>query len=265
MNKQQIAASLTQLERIRAEAARTGVPLDEASTKEMLRQQTSAEGVNTALQEIEHALRSKVRAEYEGQEEPPSVNERAQPHTPKKRPKFGPDVPPQQFSDLPKQLPAGHEDLPEKHGESRTPSPGGKAESVRRYTGKEVHDMIEILLRDPEVMKRLLAETGSKTWRGIFSARLPEGLVPEFEIPHPDFPRKPRIDRLWRKGDTIFEIKPNTPGSRERGLIQADQYARWMMKYGELPHNGRKWKIRVITYNQAKMIKFLRAIGKLPQ
>jgi hypothetical protein len=125
--------------------------------------------------------------------------------------------------------------------------------------------MIDILLRDKEVLARLLAVTNSKTWRGIFSARLPEGLTAEVEIPHPDFPgRKPRIDRLWRQGDTIFEIKPNTPGSRMKGSIQAQQYVDWMWRHGELSSKGGKFKFKVITYNQAKMIQFLRAIGKLP-
>ncbi len=91
-------------------------------------------------------------------------------------------------------------------------------------------------------------------------------MEPEFKINHPDFPaRNPRIDRLWRKGNTIFEIKPNAEGSTMKGLVQTKDYADWMVRYSELLPGGGVWQIEVITYDQAKMEQFLRGIGKLPR
>jgi hypothetical protein len=92
----------------------------------------------------------------------------------------------------------------------------------------------------------------------------PEELRPEYEVPHPDYPAqgKPRIDRLWRKGKTIIEIKPNTE-SALRGKPQAQQYAEWMDKYEPLP-NGEKWNWEVYEYDQNRMVEFLRDIGVLP-
>ncbi len=90
-------------------------------------------------------------------------------------------------------------------------------------------------------------------------------MLPEYTIPHPHLPagQRPRIDRLWREGDTIYEIKPNT-GSAGKGIVQAQQYAEWMDKYGELPPGGGKWKWKVVEYDQAKVLTYFRSIGILP-
>jgi hypothetical protein len=58
---------------------------------------------------------------------------------------------------------------------------------------------------------------------------LPKDLVPECEIPHPFFPKgRPRIDGLWRAGNTIFEFKPNNILAMQKGKAQSQQYAEWM-------------------------------------
>ncbi|HLM55850.1 MAG TPA: DUF4157 domain-containing protein [Pyrinomonadaceae bacterium] len=138
--------------------------------------------------------------------------------------------------------------------------PGGGQQKVATEVGNWAHKYAELLQRNPEVLKRLAKETGGSK---IFNKKLPDGLVAEHKIPHPHYadPKKPRIDRLWRKEETIFEIKPNTL-SAERGKFQAQQYAEWMDKFEPLP-DGRKWKSEVIEYDQAAMEKFLRGIGVL--
>jgi Domain of unknown function (DUF4157) len=159
-------------------------------------------------------------------------------------------------------LPEGYGDLGEQTGISTRTTPGGRQEKVPTAIGKWTDKNAELLQNDPTVLKRLAAEAGTSK---IFNKTLPnpEELIPEYKVPHPDYPaqEKPRIDRLWRRGKTIIEIKPNTK-SALRGEPQARQYAEWMNDHDPLP-NGEKWKWEVYEYDQAAMETFLRAIGVL--
>jgi len=156
--------------------------------------------------------------------------------------------------------PEGFEDIFDEPGMSKTGTPGGRAENPKTFSGKFADKYAEHLQRNPEILADLAQRTGGTK---IFNKKLPEGLVPEHSIPHPHYPpgMKPRIDRLWRRGETIFEIKPNTR-SAERGVVQAKQYAEWMDKYEPLD-GGRKWKSVVVEYDQALLMRYLEEIGML--
>jgi hypothetical protein len=158
--------------------------------------------------------------------------------------------------------PEGREDVLEQPGVNVTSTPGGKPQKVKAEVGTWTHRNAELLQKDPTILKRLAKETGKTK---VFNKPLPDDLVPEYQIPHPDYPagQRPRIDRLWREGNTIYEIKPNT-GSAARGEAQGRQYVEWMEKYGEPPPGGGKWKSEVIEYDQAAMESFLEGIGVLP-
>jgi hypothetical protein len=180
---------------------------------------------------------------------------------------YGPKVPAPdpKITAAPKQeapLPEGYGDLGEQTGTSTRTTPGGRQEKVPTAIGKWTDKNAELLQNDPTVLKRLAEEAGTTK---IFNKRLPnpEELIPEYRVPHPDYPvqGKPRIDRLWRRGKTIIEIKPNTK-SALRGEPQARQYAEWMDEHDPLP-NGEKWKWEVYEYDQAAMETFLRGIGIL--
>ncbi len=261
MTDQEVAERLVRLERMKAAAKSAGVPFEEGPLKKLLNRAKTVEEVDQILDTVEQRAGTKIKGVFSGQEEPVPAQQLPPPKV--KKPTKGPldpNSPPKQFEDMPEQLPEGYEDLPDKHGDAKRPSPGGKQEKPKAFAGKEAHKLAEILQNDPQVLARLRAETGAGD---IFSRKLPEGMEPEFKINHPDFPgRKPSIDRLWRKGDTIFEIKPDTMPAA-KGLTQARQYADWMEKYGELPPGGGKWKVEVITYDQKRLITFLRKIGSL--
>lgn len=261
MTDQQVVERLGRIERLKTGFEGLDVEFDQALVKKLLNRTKTVEEVDNVLNGLDERLQANLRKPSYG-EPPESALSRAQPKAPKQRPgKFDPNAPPKQFEDMPQELPEGHGDLPEKHGDTKTSTPGGKAEKTKTFVGKEAHSLAEILQNDPQVIERLIRETGGAN---IFNRQLPPGMVPEYRIPHPDFPgRKPSIDRLWREGNTIFEIKPDTMPAA-KGLTQARQYADWMQRYGELPPGGGRWNVEVITYDQAALEKFLRAIGKLP-
>jgi hypothetical protein len=168
--------------------------------------------------------------------------------------------------------PAGYGDVYEQTGVSTTPNPGGKAEKVKAVIGKVTHATVEVLQRNPEVLQRLAKEAGGTN---IFNKQLPNGLIPEYQIQHPDYPaqKRPRIDRLWRQGKTIFEIKPGTMVDGKlvptkeglRGEAQGKQYAEWLNKYDDPPPGGGRWESEVLLYDQDAMQKFLEGIGYLPK
>jgi hypothetical protein len=261
MTDEQVAQRLARIEKLKAGLGKLDVEFDEKLVKQLLNKSNTIEEVDNVLNGLDDRLRKNLLGASHG-EPAESALARPQPKTPKPpRERLDPNAPPKQFENMPEELPEGHGDLAEKHGDTKTPTPGGKAESTAAAVGKDAHSLAEILQNDPQVIERLIRETGSAN---IFNRRLPEGMIPEYTIPHPDFPgRKPRIDRLWRQGETIFEIKPNTMPAA-KGLTQAQEYANWMQRYGELPPSGGRWNIEVITYDQAALTRFFRAIGKLP-
>ena len=96
-------------------------------------------------------------------------------------------------------------------------------------------------------------------------SRLKPGLPKEVEVPHPDYSpgRRPRIDRLDSEAGEVIEIKPDTPYWRKQGMVEAQQYAEDMNKYGHPPASGGKWKPRVVFYDLETLMGFLRGIGYL--
>ncbi len=129
-------------------------------------------------------------------------------------------------------------------------------ENPKTAAGKYAHTYDDIL-NSPEVLVDMMKRANVKS--GIFSEPIPKNAIPEFQVPHPDYPAgwKPRIDRLVDRGATggeIIEIKPNH--LKSQGDVEAQQYAQWMDRFDPLP-NGNKWRWRTITYDQKKLMSYL--------
>ncbi|HEY0945721.1 MAG TPA: DUF4157 domain-containing protein [Opitutaceae bacterium] len=161
-------------------------------------------------------------------------------------------------------LPEGFEDVFEHGNVSRRNASRGKSgddiwgtPKDRTTAGTFAHNSAEVLQR-AEVLVDIMKRTPGRN--GIFSSPIPKDAVPEFAVPHPDYPAgmKPRIDRLIRDAGEIIEIKP--AHLRRQGDIEAQQYAAWMDKYHPRP-DGRPWTWRTITYDQAKLLAYLQRIG----
>lgn len=90
----------------------------------------------------------------------------------------------------------------------------------------------------------------------ITSEDLPPGCIKEFTIPDMRLPfeKRPRIDRLFRSGETIYEIKPAS--QKVRGDAQARGYVELMNRFEPLPE-GRKWQYKTVTYDEARVKQFL--------
>ncbi len=96
----------------------------------------------------------------------------------------------------------------------------------------------------------------------VTSDVLPSGVIKEYTIPQTKLPfeKRPRIDRLDRAGEMIYEIKPKS--QLAKGQAQAAGYAELMDKLEPLP-GGRKWGHKCITYDEVRVESFLRSVGVL--
>jgi hypothetical protein len=128
-------------------------------------------------------------------------------------------------------------------------SPGGKGVPDPFESGNFAHAMYEKL-------------DGLIGGARVTSDTLPPGVIKEYTIPDNRLPfdKRPRIDRLHRGGETIYEIKPTT--QKAKGDAQAKTYAELMDRFDPLP-GGRKWKYQTITYDEARVIEFLKDKGVL--
>jgi hypothetical protein len=261
LTDEEMLERLVALERMQAEAERYGVEFNRGAVKELLHKQKSVADIDAALESIKDGLRIRIRASWQPTPggEPP--NPLAGPSTKMPPRAKTPSDAPTQFGDMPQKPPAGAEDLFEQPGMNQTKTPGGKPENPKTFTGKFVDRNIELLQNDPKILEDMARRGfGGKK---IFSQDLPTGLEAEFRIPHKKFPpgQEPRIDRLWRKGDTIFELKPNTKAA-ELGEGQAKTYAELMDRVEPLKPPA-KWKSVVVTYDQTALMEYLRSIGVL--
>ena len=126
MTKEQIAERLVHLERMKAAAAHSGVPFEDAAVRELLTRQKTVEEVDRALTAIEERLSKNIKTAYSGEEEATSALANPVTDTPKpKKGATGPNAPPKQFEDLPQQLPEGYQDLPEKLAETEARGKAG--------------------------------------------------------------------------------------------------------------------------------------------
>jgi hypothetical protein len=264
MTDEEIVERLIRLERLQRAATEVGVPFERGPTKELLHRQKTVDEVDKALSSLEDALRVRIRKIHlPGEtEEPLSALARPQtkmPPRPKGKTVAGTTT---QFEGRPEKMPEGFEDLPEQTGAGERGTAGGRGEKPKTAAGKFAHEHAELLQKNPEILEDLRHRTGRSK---IFDTELPEGLQPEYAVIHKDYPpgMRPRIDRLWRKGDTIFEIKPNTFAA-EKGEAQVQQYAEWMDRFEPLP-KGEKWKWKVVQYDQTLLQKYLEEIGWLPK
>jgi hypothetical protein len=114
------------------------------------------------------------------------------------------------------------------------------------------------VLQKSEIIIDIMKRAGGE--KGIFSEPIPKDAVPEYKVPHPDCPadRKPRIDRLVRNDGEIIELKPNH--LKRQGDLEAQQYAEWVDKHSPLS-GGKKWRWKTITYDQARLLAYLKNIG----
>jgi len=96
----------------------------------------------------------------------------------------------------------------------------------------------------------------------VTDADIPAGAIKEYTIPQNTLPydKRPRIDRLDRAGETIYEIKPTS--QRAAGEAQVRGYAELMDRLEPLP-GGRKWQYKTVTYDEARVGGFLKAKGVL--
>lgn len=167
---------------------------------------------------------------------------------------------PKSESDLPK----GFEDIFDYEDASVRYAAKGKRgkdiwgqENPKTAAGRYAHYK-EAILRDPSVIHDMM-KRASVSKEGIFSEPIPKNAKPEQPVPHPDYPgRKPRIDRLVDPDGIIIEIKPKH--LEAQGMAEAKQYALWMDKFEPLP-GVRKWIPKVVTYDQEKLMKYLKKIG----
>jgi hypothetical protein len=143
------------------------------------------------------------------------------------------------------------ESLPEgTHSVVRSP-PGSKDVRLPTEVGAWSHRYYE------KFRTRLLRNAEKLT-----SDTLPDKLEKEYRIPDTRVPwrRRPVIDRLNRAAGEVIEIKP--AHLKAVGEAEAKAYAALMDKVEPLP-NGRRWSARCVTYDQAKVIRYLRGIGVL--
>jgi hypothetical protein len=262
MTDEEIAERLIRLEHMQRAAAEAGVPFERGPTKQLLHRQKTIDEVDKALSSLEDALRARIRKLHlPGEtEEPLSALTRPQterPPRPKGKAVKGATT---QFEGRPEKMPEGFEDLPEQTGAGERGTAGGRGEKPKTAAGKFAHEHAELLQKNPEILRDLQRRTGQSK---VFDTELPEGLQPEYAVIHRDYPpgMRPRIDRLWRKGDTIFEIKPNTFAA-EKGEAQVQQYAEWMDRFEPLPR-GQKWKWKLVQYDQSLLKTYLEEMGWL--
>jgi hypothetical protein len=143
------------------------------------------------------------------------------------------------------------EDLPEgTHGVSKNP-PGSKTVKPSTEAGLFTHEHYE----------RFADELRANAEK-LTSEQLPAGLEREVRIPDTrlTFERRPKIDRLDRAAGEVIEIKP--AHLKANGLAQAESYASLMNVHDPLPP-PRKWKARVVTYDQQKVVTYVEDIGVL--
>ena len=144
--------------------------------------------------------------------------------------------------------PPGAEDLPEgTHSITKSP-PGSRKPKPETEAGVWAHENYEKL-------ERLLRDNAERLTNEPVRGK-------EFKIPDRDLPKSQwqRIDRLdWEAGEVI-EIKPEH--LEAEGWAEAEVYADYMNRRLKLP-GGRMWKPRCVTYNQAKVMRFLRKKGYL--
>jgi len=95
----------------------------------------------------------------------------------------------------------------------------------------------------------------------IVPGRVPRGLESEVSVQMRNGDIL-RIDRLDRPNGIVYEIKPDTPYWRRAGLVQARTYAQRLDEIEPLP-DGRRWQVRLITYNMAELERYLVRIGYL--
>jgi hypothetical protein len=174
-------------------------------------------------------------------------------------------VPDPRVKVVPKSEPEDLEDLLSQGNVSIRKSGRGKRgkdiygkENPKTAAGTLAHNQ-EATFQNATVLTDMMKRAGIK--RGIFSEPIPKDAVPEFQVPHPDYPpgMKPRIDRLVSRDGVIIEIKPKH--LKAQGDIEAQQYAEWMNKFGPPPPKGGKWKWKTITYDQKKLMAYLKEIG----
>ena len=126
MTKEQIAERLERVDRMRAAAAQSGVPFEEATVRKLLNRQKTVEEVDRTLTAIEEQLGKHIKTGFSGQQEATSALAHPLTEMPKpKRGATGPNAPPKQFEDLPQPLPEGYQDLPEKLAEAETRGKAG--------------------------------------------------------------------------------------------------------------------------------------------
>ena len=230
LSGEKVAETLRNIERLKASATRWGEPLsrtDEAELKALLNRQTNVEEFDKAFAEwADNFGRTRI---------------------------------------TPKQAAGGHLGAEDRPALGNNKSPGGKPQPEKAELGNFAHSQFaEIMQQDPEVMARIIKETGTLQ---IFDKPLPNGMIAEYRVGHP-FLEKPnmRIDRLWREGGTIYEIKPLSGSNwASRGPVQGQQYAEWLERHGELAPGGKPWKVETIGYYPDRLKTFLQGIGYLPK
>jgi hypothetical protein len=147
--------------------------------------------------------------------------------------------------------PEGYDDVLEHDGIGVRKSPGGRQPPNKTTAGNFAHRWLEII-------DEMLGKKSAHLEDIVPKGSLRPGLEKEVEVPHPDYPRKPRIDRLDRAAGEVIEIGPDTQAAQKRA--EAQQYAEWMDRFEPLS-GGRKWKPRTVIYNQKSVLAFLKSIG----
>ena len=163
------------------------------------------------------------------------------------------------------------EELPEGTDSVVDAPPGSGQARVETEAGRWIHDnyeQFEDLLREHanKLTKEKLPDRLEPIPENLTANRqesLTPGLEKESPVPDTRTPgRKLRIDRLDRAGGRVIEIKP--AHLYDQGLAEAKMYADYMNRFDPLP-NGRKWKAHCATYDQQRVIAFLREIGVLTE
>jgi hypothetical protein len=160
--------------------------------------------------------------------------------------------------------------------------PGGKAPKQRTYVKRSVPEEMpegtHSIVDSPPGSKKVSPETEAGLWvhknfeqiesiikpeaEQLTSEQLPPGLRREVEIPDERLPkgRRERADRVDDAAAEVIEIKPK--GLRREGEAQAKGYAGKLNRF-EMRADGRKLVGRCVTYDDEKVIAFLRKIGYL--